>query len=482
MKFLRNINPVWLIVLLGIATRLPQLLNPDIAMDGDECIVGMMVKHTMAGKEFPLYFYGQSYGFTLLEVLFSIPLSAVLGLSTFSIKASMLIMWLTGAVFFYKTLQAINSNHKYLPLILTLLLVSSPAWAVWSMKIRGGYLTAFMLSPIVTWLLFDKRVNYKTWVYPVAGVLLAIVYEAQMLWVVALAPVLFYVLVFNTRKVNTALLLLSGGVILFALHRYKAGLLPNYPLKAQDIESFTQNVSRLPEYLFYSLAGKYYLSENFPDNLFTALFSYTFIAFIVLLPICSIYNLVKGNKDQLFAMSVLAVFGVIVVNAAPIYVAGRFFLPLTGAVIFSAQLLLNRVKISRVAVSGVLSLCVVGIIGLCTFWNFPSGKMSRSALEEIIQRLEEHDVHHVLVTYSILDFQIIFYSDERILARNKWYPGRYTEYLNTVDGVYHSHGNIAVVGYNGEYDGMQLDPTYVTPEYFIAIAPDRSVVQPVFFP
>ena len=52
---------------IGLMSRLPQLLSPDLLLDGDECILGLMAKHLAQGREFPIFFYGQRYGLAVIE-------------------------------------------------------------------------------------------------------------------------------------------------------------------------------------------------------------------------------------------------------------------------------------------------------------------------------------------------------------------------------------------------------------------------------
>ena len=58
--------PTWLYVAAligtGAAARMPQLLSRNLLLEGDECILGLMARHLAAGREFPLFFYGQRYG------------------------------------------------------------------------------------------------------------------------------------------------------------------------------------------------------------------------------------------------------------------------------------------------------------------------------------------------------------------------------------------------------------------------------------
>src|SRR6202012_4146749 len=143
--------PYIIIVVLCFASRLPQLLSPHLIMDEDECVVGLMAKHLMEGHV-AVFFYGQSYGFTLAESAMISLFSYFNGLNDHSVKLAMLTLWTIGIIFFYKTCKEILlPNNKYAAWLMTLLFIFLPAWAVWSMKARGGYLTAFPLSAILLW-------------------------------------------------------------------------------------------------------------------------------------------------------------------------------------------------------------------------------------------------------------------------------------------------------------------------------------------
>ena len=50
-----------------IASRLPQLRSPNLLVDGDESVLGLMAKHVAQGKEFPIFFYGQHYALATIE-------------------------------------------------------------------------------------------------------------------------------------------------------------------------------------------------------------------------------------------------------------------------------------------------------------------------------------------------------------------------------------------------------------------------------
>src|SRR5690554_1188900 len=99
---------ILIIILLSIVSRMPQLFSEHLILDGDECIVSLMAKHFLESKEVPFFFYGQSYGFSFIEVLFIRVFYFFLGPTEMAVKLAMLSMWTIGIVFFYKTLKAIE--------------------------------------------------------------------------------------------------------------------------------------------------------------------------------------------------------------------------------------------------------------------------------------------------------------------------------------------------------------------------------------
>lgn len=138
-------------VLLVVLTRMPQWTSPHLDLDGDEAILGLMAKHVYEGKAFPLFFYGQNYGLSFIETLAAASFFFCFGVSTISLKASMLFLWCLGWIFFVLALD-IFSNRKY-AFFLSLFLIFCPAWNLWSMMARGGYITAFALFSLCLWML-----------------------------------------------------------------------------------------------------------------------------------------------------------------------------------------------------------------------------------------------------------------------------------------------------------------------------------------
>ncbi len=106
-----------------------------MVLDGDEAVLGLMAKHFFEGKEIPVFFYGQNYGFSFVEVLFISLAYVIGGFSAVSVKVSMLFLWLAGVIFYYLALDQLAIKKGWNGTVyIVLLFLFSPAWAVWSMK------------------------------------------------------------------------------------------------------------------------------------------------------------------------------------------------------------------------------------------------------------------------------------------------------------------------------------------------------------
>lgn len=208
------------LVLTCILSRVPLLLSPNTLLDGDECVVATMAKFLYEGRgPFALFFWGQNYGFSFLECLCILPFYALFGYGMLAVKSGMLLLWTTGCWFFLQMLRQLT-HRRWMPLLLTLLLAVHPAWALWALKARGGYLTAFCLSNLSLWLLL--RPHNRTIIYPLTGLLICLVFQSQPLWLVGLLPLALYALLraagWRRRLLLTGL---PFAACMLAFHFYK---------------------------------------------------------------------------------------------------------------------------------------------------------------------------------------------------------------------------------------------------------------------
>ncbi len=127
MKPLNHKAALPVIILCCFITRLPQLCSPNLLLDGDECLVGIMAKHIYECRELPMFFWGQHYGFPFVECLFILPFYFVLGFNTLAVKLGMLCLWTVGVVWLYKVLCLFSKGNGIIPFLLTLLFIMLPA-------------------------------------------------------------------------------------------------------------------------------------------------------------------------------------------------------------------------------------------------------------------------------------------------------------------------------------------------------------------
>src|SRR5215831_16134609 len=119
------------VVALCIASRLPQLRSPNLLVDGDEAIVGLMAKHVAQGREFPVFFWGQRYAFSAIETFAGAISFLVAGVGAVPLKAAGLALWTLGIVFlFLAGAKRLGESRSFW---IAALVVLNPAWAVWSL-------------------------------------------------------------------------------------------------------------------------------------------------------------------------------------------------------------------------------------------------------------------------------------------------------------------------------------------------------------
>lgn len=74
----------------------------------------------------------------------------------------------------------------------------------------------------------------------------------------------------------------------------------------------------------------------------------------------------------------------------------------------------------------------------------------------------------------------MFYSNEEILCRMPYFPGRYPKYDTAVDMAFYSGANTAVIGYWRQYAGLDLDSLDFEHHYFISRNPSKELLEKAF--
>ena len=473
---------IWLLLIAAcIISRLPELMSPNLLLDGDECVVAIMAKHMMTGKAFSAYFYGQAYGFSLIECLFIIPFYFLFGITTLSVKLAMLALWATGVLFLYKAFRLINKGYSWLPLLLILVFIWSPAWAVWSMKARGGYLTSFALTSIALTCLFRDKKSSFAW--SGIGILCVVVYQSQPLWIPGLAPFLIYFL-FRDKKILPLFAFILPIVLLsLFVSFYKHGMLEFGVIRADyTLDDLSGRIMRIPAFLYNSLHGNYFFDQIQKPNLFCASLAIVFEVIIFLLIVAAVYNVITQKKGTLvFNLSACSLVLTLSFTICAPGFQGRYLLPVTGYTLISLLLLLNSLNVKKkILYTAGYVYIIMGVVALVTFYNFSFSPTREKALKGALSYLTSNDVHYAYCYDNMFTWQVIFYSNEQVLCHEKRLPGRFPKYVWQVDSSYYSGAKAAFISQPGYPLSIAFPQSATIDGYYIAIDPPKEIMKQKF--
>lgn len=179
---------LWLLIFgLAILVRLPHFLSKNFWFDGDEAMVGIMAQDFLAGRTFPLYFYGQHYGLSTFEAVSTALFIALFGSGIWALRLGGLFLFSLGVTF---VLRAVEQQRvaRWVWLCILLVLVTFPTWYLWGAMVRGGYVTAFLCASVIFYALMDWKASFKQLL--IVAFAVAIAFEAHVLILFPLFPLM----------------------------------------------------------------------------------------------------------------------------------------------------------------------------------------------------------------------------------------------------------------------------------------------------
>jgi hypothetical protein len=440
-------------------SRLPQLTTPVLNLDGDEAIVALMAKHVSEGQSLPVFFQGQCYGLSLLEVATGSLLFQYFGASAITLKAAMLLLWGLGWIFF---VLAINTFTDFTnTCIAGCLLILCPAWSVWSLMARGGYVTAFLftnLSLFIFSCLYQDNAP-KVGLFAMLGMCLGFLFLAQPIAFLAFCPFVV-VLVYRHWRISTVLVLSSSISATIALiFGATAGELSCYWSSNLFYNAHTLQALRLlPERTWVFLSGIYYFSEHeVRRGDFTILAAWLWWFLVILLFGRTIQVSIKNKPHEVTFACFISIVLVMAFTLAIGSFGYRYLLPLPGVLLFFFIVESARLRsfspLSKIAITVFISVMIVsGAISL-----FEAGNYSRSweitydsanveAEDELIRDLLANEIKYVYCLHPMFQWNLMWGSREKIIARWLHPTDRYPEYPRMVDRALFSGKKVAIVG------------------------------------
>jgi hypothetical protein len=504
---------VYLVALaaISVVSRLPQLLSPNLLLDGDECYLGLMAKHLAHGKEFPIFFYGQHYGLATVEAAAGALGFVIFGTSAPTLKVAMLALWTVGVLFSFLGLSRLLGASRSFWIALLLLL--NPAWAVFSMKARSGYITSFTATAALLWLLVQDRERDSIGRWVIAGALTAVIYLAQPLWLPGVLPIVLVVLVSRRRLSWGVSYLCVTAAAIVLVNFTPAPLVDRWPGPALGNPDLFGSLPRVAQQVYVNLTGSYYLRWPVdPPGPITQTLAVVWSAMLPAAVLMQLYRLVTRryclSSHLLFVSVCSTLFAEWVLLGAR---DGRYLLPLSGLLVLLAgvelvDLVDRRLFPKRAAFALTLAVLLLGSLSMREFsefnflWKNPPNQLTETRrLRRVINYLKAGGVRHAFSMNGLLDPQLDFYSDEEVLARSTDWTGRYPAYVAEVDRALAHGETVAVVGYanasgapgcsevpicTGGIEGMVANPeaiVTVNDKYFVYVGASRELLEKLHF-
>lgn len=431
-----------------VALRVPYITSPNFFLDGDESMLGLMAKHLSEGREFSVFPYGVSYGFALLETVPAAIGFRLFGPSPAVLIGSMFALFLVGLVFYERAFFCLTGDREW-SRGLTLILALMPVWIVWSMKARGGYLSAFVLFGVVLWLAARDNLDTKDAV--LGGGLVGLLAHSQAFWFLGIVPLLFLPLTRGRHPRYLVPAIISAAAVYSSL--YLMGTGGDAYWKPTVFSGFQPaRFVLLPVYLHQLFSGFFYLREiRTPPVLVSALawlLTAGFFSSLVLLG----KDLVQRREKRSGLMVLSLLFAV---SFLPILktVPPRYFLQVSVLVVVAQAIWLGHRTSSSRVLPRIWGNSLFLLLCLCTFLmpqfrpiNPDTGSDLEGELYSLLDFLERNEIEAVYSVNGLLSWQIMFYGEEAIPARYSSATDRYPLYPAKADSVLAAGGRTALLG------------------------------------
>jgi len=494
--------PTWVylavLALVTVVSRLPQLLSRNLLLEGDECILGLMGMHVAQGREFPIFFYGQKYGLSVVEAPAAALSFIVFGPGALPLKGAILAIWIAGVAFYFLAFARVLGRAR--SFWITLLLVSMPAWAATSMKAWSGYVTAFSATGATIYLMTRSDAATVPWL--IAGGLSAIVYFAHPLWLPSLVPIVVYFLWSNRGRISNIGSYLAGGlsviVLVYATRtHWSAGVAETWTGPPIGDRHPLSALPRLLTQIYLDLTGSYYFGAVVHAGRFTVTTAWIWLAVLGAAAVLQVYR-VLARKPLLWSHLLFASVGsTLVANWVLLeWRDPRYVLALNAPLVFLAGVecfdWADRYRLTpwrwMAPIALVLALQAVSMKEFADYnymwWtNSRTSPSEGKTIRKVIDYMRSRGVTHAFAMNALLQWPITFYSDETVLARWKADRDRYPPYIRKIDRAVERGETVAIVGYVGFTYGLERmvpNPAAIVNvdgKYFVYVGVDKELLR-----
>jgi len=285
-------------------------------------------------------------------------------------------------------------------------------------------------------------------IYFLVGLFTVVVYQSQPLWLAGLLPILAYRLYKNKNFKIVLSLLLGAFTAMLAFFLIKLNISHYWSPQVLNTKFITlESVASVPNQVYKNLLGSYTYSIIDEPVFVTKLLAILLSASIYLVLIWAIVSVFKKKKINtwfyVLCVSVLGTMSYVVLTNG---IEPRYLLPLSGFVLLLFYLFVVQFKNTKIINTVLVIFIALGAISMYSFKNY--FYESKSEMLVLIDELESEKVEYMYCKGGLLQWQIMFYSDEKIIGRYTPNTDRYPKYVERVsNAVSTPHSKVALVGY-----------------------------------
>ena len=443
------------ILLISLACRIPYFTSANFLPDLDECISGIMGLHLMGGENFPVFFYGQQYGFCLPETILIALSLGTNEVSALSLKLPMLLLYAGGLFFFHRFL--VERLGWLMSFFGVLVFACMPVWIVWSMKARGGYLTAFFCSFALIFLLQKPALTKPKAV--VGGLLFACLYHSNLLWWTGWLIPVFYYLTKQEKPIFSHFLLSTvfGWLVLYLLAKNNSTFwtLPNSEW------SGTLNFNDIKHKLFVFFGGSFYLDKELPRTFGIRTLA-NFWIYVLLLGLIGAglmaWRRTLSRETMVWLSATILLLLVPLIRKTDLF-QFRYWLPMSCAAVIFGATLLERVLPDRKKhlLLFLLSTSVFsGCLGAAAAWglgkpslyqeHFDLGPDPEKKVLSLCKRLGTLENTHLFFSDPRLMWLVTYYSAGQVTGRYHFGSDRHMPFVEGANKTVEKKNNGYLIG------------------------------------
>ena len=458
-------------LIIAIALRIVLLLTSQSLPNGDESVTGLMAMHVLQYGIHPVYPYGVTYGAGAgVEIHLAAFLFRLFGCSELNLKFAGLIIWLLTCLLLYAVVN--KKFNQQTACVTTMLYSLCPALSLYSLSVSGGHMVAVMSGLLALWLMQDARMRYAgTALLPVTAYLhpIAAPYAGAMLLLG----------LYEERKNRRRFFLLAA---VFAL-----ACLAAYVVLISDAEGVHHPENTGMRLWDTASALATMLPWLFCPNINAARFPGALPGAVSLLwcgaGIAAIVHAVRKQVwDILFLMA--GCFGVIILVRPDLLVPRHLLMLYPLLCILIGLFVVDAAGRRRIVAKSVLCALLCSGILVCALEakspyiygaGVQSSGVSREAFHNAMEALGSHNIRYVYCLDPMLQWNIIFSSREKILARWLSPSDRVQRYVREIDSARARGEPVAVVYARQESRTMPQHPQ-------VDLEPDQAKITSMFPP